>query len=511
MPTNNRVQTQKGSKMPEEAKTLTFESEAEKLQALTDLGDTPPRGKNTEEWLEETEEKRRQIEAVEVVPKAEEKEGEAKTPESSEKKESQAPEESKIPPEQDDIVKFEFKRSEMPDILKSYKDGDEMVKQMAHARTYANDTEVKVKDLAAEVEVLKAELTKKKEEVQASVAASPTPQPVAQSHLDELDKSLDSLNAMEGTEYVSVESMRNVIGKAVNEIGSIKKSQDTFKKEIDDFKTDFGTFKTDNEKTQKDNVLSQQQEAAEKGLKQLQVDYPELQTSKSITGSNNSVELDVIKFADRILSSKHGNDKPTWANRNVIINDYLREDPELLAYCQNNAITPESVGSTLKDIKNYATIVNVNAAVRGVKIDSGTGKEVQNISPYNDKPVNYDSYSNAYENIRRSSGIAQKEEKDALAEAEIKGQNALGASLNTRDTSPKTLGSAGEASPENIGEEITEQRATEIFNTPDLDVKIEFGGREGDYRWFHLYNKACKRLGMPESNPEDHWLPEKRA
>jgi len=501
---------------------MQFPTEEAKLVAASELPDTPPRGVNIDDWMAEIEKQRIEIESAEIVPESEEKPPDGQPPEGTQE----------TPPpktEEEDIVRFELKRDELPDELKGYKDGGEMVKQLGHARKYANTAEQRLGEFATENASLKEQL-KEVETLKNQVAdlqnasrlleAQPKTAEV-QANLDEVNRSLDLLDGLGDDDYLTAKQAKKVLGNAVEQINKAASSMNQVKQDFVTYKTeneakyqtletDFGTMKSENEETKRNTLLNDQKKAAFGGLSELQDLHPELKTEKPLVSeTEDSVENDVRRFANKYLLVKTGNGNPSWDQRNAVINSFLRGDAETKAYCQQNGITPESVGTSEEEIGRYALISNIDAVMKGSIIDPYTGERKALINPITQQPVSLPSYEAAYNHIRNESGVAQKELFDKLAEAEKAAQRNVDDALSKKDLSSKTLGNKGEADPSNIGEEMTEEQATEVFTDPDIAEKIELNARAGNRHWFNLYNKAMKRLKYPEITPEEHWLPER--
>lgn len=493
---------------------MEFKTKKERDDALIALQNEEPPKNNVDAWAEEQKKKQEEILNATI----------AEEPVEAPQEPAEPPEESKEPqepPEPSDEV-ITFRRSELPDILQPYKDEKEIIKQFAHARDYANRTEEQVIALAEENARLKEQqkafddqiksLEEKQVETQKAILKSP-PSAARSFAQSSLNDSIAKLKSLDDNAYVEAGNVREIFESAVNEINTaisaVNEVKETYNKKLSEFESKHKALENEMTTSKEEIKLREQQKATQEGLEQLQGEYPELKTTKPLIGALNCVENDVFRFADRILTSKYGNNAPTYAHRNAIINAYLRKDPELIAYCENNAITPASVNSTLNDIQAYATILNVDAVVRGQKIDPINGERIQNTSPYNGKPINYPSYISAYEAIKQSSGISEAEAKSREIEAEKRGQKALDEALGKKAEQPKTLGSAGASRPEDIGQDISKEQAADIIFARgkyiDFEEEIEADAMKGNRTKFHLYNRACKVLDHQPAVASIHW------
>lgn len=504
---------------------LTFENETAKIKALNEMSSEPPLDirKGGEEaintWLNEQEELQKKIEEAEIVASEEEKQDESQLqpdetpsePQEQEEQQKEKPQESPEPseeessPQEEDVVQFSFKRDELPDILKGYKDADEMVKQMAHARKYANDAEIKLKELATEKERLENVL--REQQGKKPLPPQETKSPVETRMADDLSERLKKLQDLDDSDYVSAGEIKDVLNITANRIGDFEKKIDSLKNQTTE---ELSTIKKSSEEVARQKAEEKRREDVRRGIEELQQKYPELKTDKPVFGTNDCIENDVKLWADRVLSAKYGNETPTWQHRNAVINAYLSENPEIKAFCQNNAITPESIGSNAENIRKYATIANIDANMRGEEIDRKTGERRQRISPFNNQPVNHGSYVESYENLKHTLGISAEEQKKLLAEAEIRGQKAVTDALEKRATETPTLSDKGSASPENVEGKMPKDAALKFINEPDLMEKVEFQARKGDRTLFREYNKALKALGQEEELPDEFWPPEKK-
>ncbi len=512
---------------------MQFPTEEAKMNAILELPDAPPRDvTDIDAWMAEIEGKKLEIEQAEVVPEAKPDEAVETPPQETQKEvPTETPQETV-----DDVVKFEFKRDDLPEELRGYKNGEEMVKQLGHARNFANAAEERLAKQSTEINDLREQakavedLKKQVEDLKsAKDTLSVQPQtPEVRQQISSLDETLNSLDHLGDEDYVNGRDVKKVIGAAAKELtiaaSVIKQANEDFatyrtnsERKFEELSTGYDTIKKDTQATKENDLNNKKHKAVIEGLGQLQTDHSELKTTKQLVGKVDSVENDVRKFGNRISSLKTGNATPDWSVINSYVNGYLRGDPEIKAFCQQNGITPESVGANAEDIGKYALLSTVDAAMRGESIDPYSGERKALLSEFNGQPINLTSYEMAYNHIRHDSGIADRELAEKIIEAEKNAQKNIDEALEKKDLASKVLGNKGEADPSNIGQDLTEDQANSILNDPYIAEKIEFGGRDGDWKWFRMYNKAIKRWNadkpdeqkMPESKPEDHWRPEK--
>ncbi len=510
--------------MEEAQETLTFKSDKERDSALNTIESDPPSNLKSEEdvnnWIADQEEKQNRILEAEIVSEpeetppepqaAEEAPPEPQVQEEPPVEEPQVPPEPPVeetpPPQEEDVVQFSYKRDDLPESLQGYKDPQEIIRQADHARRFANKAEESMKEMAKEKEKMALELEEYKKQREQKVSAAPEVSP--ETEPTDLAAQLQKIDSMEDSDYMSAGEIKSVLGLAVDEIKNTRK-------EFSELKTDFGGKLTNIEKANEASIKkdedARQQDATVRGISELQDKYPELQTNKpisSIMGDADCVERDVMQWADRLLFSKYGNDKPSWSERNAVVNAYLGGNSEVEAYCQQNAITPESVGTTAEDMERYATIMSIDANMRGEEIDSITGERKQKISPFNGKPVNHDSYISSYQNLKDSTGITLQEQKEKIAKAEMLGQQSLTEALEVRAATPKTLSDKGSTPPEAV-KEMDKDAAWKIIDNVD-EFKMEQEALKGNRSLFYEYNKAQKMVGFPEAQSPEHWPPEKK-
>lgn len=521
--------------MAEETTTLTFESEEARMRALSELPEAPPAGtQDVDAWMSEIEDKERQISEAQIV-QSQRSESEAET---GEQPPAPPPSQVEQPPasqSEEDIINFgQFKRSELPEDLRKYKEPKQMIEQMAHARRYANETEQRIREAntriaeleskaskATELEQSIRKLEEERNKLQSRSDTTPQSfqqQQATQEQIDSLSTSIAALKDMDDMDNVYVKDVRDLLGKAAKEITNTRSL-------LKNTETNFSTFKSHAESkinglesklnsylsTQESEAKKLQQkraaEAAQNGVRSLQEKYPELKTSKSLAG-DNSVESSILQFCDKLNDGP----VPNWDMANRIINAYLRDDAQVTSLCQAKGVNPDDFGITKNDIKNYALLTNVDAHRRGYEIDPNTG-QYRKLTDVFGKPVTFPDHESAYNHLLDKYGIREKEHQRRLVEAEKRGMQSLEDAMSRRDTSPETLGNAGSGSPDNVGQELSQEQAEEILGvrrgarTID-EFRMETTARAGDRRLFRLYQKAQKRLGIEPDLPEPTWPPE---
>lgn len=487
---------------------MVFKTEEEKAQALIDLPSEPEdRVNDLDAWHAEIEEKRKKIE-------------EATVEDNSAEEASQESSEEPTEPSPDEELNFTFKRSELPDELKGYKSSDEIIKQYAHARKYANQVEEKLdqfetlnsehKSLKEQFEALQEKLKEKEE------AAPIAPPPPSSDAMDELEKSILKLEAMDENDYLTAKQSKDlfsgITGRVKTALKELNDTKESLRKDIESTKSEFGQFKTSVETSTKEQTLERQSRELVKSLNKLQENNPELKLSKPVIG-NDSVQTDMGKFAKKVLGGLYSNYNPEWNHVTAFMNAYLKDDPTIKKYCEDNAITPESLGSSKEDMQKYAIILNVHNRVQGKKVrPDGNLEELKN--PFTGKPVSYQNHNEAYQALKTESGLAEKEIQEMIAEAEKRAQKNMSAAMNKRATDAIDLGGAGETSPDDIGKDMTEAEARKFFkDNPDLEFEMNQQALMGDRTLFNKANRCLKRIMGDKYDPfevDPAWPPENK-
>ena len=474
---------------------MVFKTKEEKAKALLELPSEPEAGvDDLDAWNANYEVQLKEIEDATI---------EGETASDPPQKGEEDP-----PVEPDETLNFSLKRSELPAELKGYKTSDEIVKQYAHARDFANRAEEKLeqsdtlstenKSLKEQMEAVQEELKKLKE----------TP-PLApkQTAMEELEQSVQKLETMDDTDYLTGAQAKNLFKNISEQVKGARdglKKFDDLEKQVKGTKDEFGEFKTTLETTAKETTEKEQNKALEKSLSALQDKNPELKLSKPVIGGDDCVQNDMFNFAKKVLGGLYSNFKPEWNHVSALINAYLKDDPTIKAYCEENAVTPESVGTSKDEIQKYVIIHNVHERSRGNKINpNGTVEELKN--PYTGEKVAYANHIDAYKSLKEETGVAEKELQEMIAAAEKRAQVNMGSALQKRAGDAITLGSAGEGSPDDIGEQITENQAREILKDPDLEFIMQTEAMQGNRTVFNKVNKALKRLKQDPFEPDPGW------
>ena len=246
--------------MDDVTKTLAFKSEEEKVAALAEIPDEPPKGVDIEEWQAEQEEKEKQIldapiseEAASVVPPKEPEEDPAVT-----QKEPVA----QPAGGEEEYIDFsqigKIKKEDLPENLRNYSSATEILKQAGHARRYANSAEEKLHTYEERIAELET-TAKSVPELQKQLSELKTVSREAKSSLDnqpaistkrrsELNQKLDSINdqiaKLSTYEGEDATVLRDAITSTV---GAFK---DTFG-ELDSVRDEFSRYRNDAEKRYK--------------------------------------------------------------------------------------------------------------------------------------------------------------------------------------------------------------------------------------------------------------------
>jgi len=532
--------------MAEEAKqeTLVFESEAARMNALSELPDDPPPGANVDVWLKEQEDKEREIMDAPLKESSENAASEEQPPVQSEEPPVQEeaprqvenqPSEPVVEVEEDEYVDFsalgKVKKSDLPEDLRNYPSPQEMLKQAAHARRYANSAESKLRDYESQLADMQsklqsvpemqkklADLQKAADAAQKAVDSKPSISSGQRAELsDQLRAINDSINTLSGLDPEETEKFQGVLKDTVGAFSSTLS-------ELDSVREEFGKYRKESERRYADlensikNVSEttaqaearrrqeREQKDAERGLEELQRRYPELKTSRPLYSEDrNDVESAILKFAGRV----YGRNPQSFDEVNRLVAAYNAKDSGLVNICKQEGISPADYGISNADIRNYGILMNVYWRQRGERIDPATGKRVP-VTDWRGQKVTFPDFEATFNNMKDSGGISQLEKEQQIIDAEKRGQSQLEASLNKRDTSPPTLGPTGAPAE---GQTMSKEQALEIIGekegrTTIDEERMELLLRKGDKRGWDMWStwtRAHEALEIPVPSPEAHW------
>jgi hypothetical protein len=515
--------------------TLVFTSEEERQKALIDIPDEPPPGVDIEEWQKEQDEKVRKIVEASISEEAAPK-TEPKTDEGHPSAKPEQEDKTKQPvEEEDEYVDFsalgKMKKSELPENLRNYRSPQEILKQAAHARRYANSAEDKIRHYEETIAELQStagkvpdlqkqldELKKATEDAKKSVEQKPF---ISSGKRAEFNTKLDEINAR-------IEKLKDYGGEDVDALQSVMSGTvDVFKDtlaELDSVKDEFTNYrktaesryvnleksiKSVSEMTQRaeeKRKLEFEQKTAERNLEELQSKFPDLKTTKPLYADDrNDLESAIVRMTERVYGRKPKN----FDEINRFVSAFNAKDTELLRICESEGINPGDYGINKDDIRNYGILMNVYWRQRGERIDPLTGSRIP-VTDWRGQKVTFPDFASTFQHMKESEGITTAEKELAIIEAEKKGQQNLDASLKKRDTSPPTLEPTG-LPPE--GQGLTENQALEIIGerkgrmTVD-EEKMERLLRIGDKRGWDMFKAlqaAHETLGMPIPQPEPYW------
>lgn len=521
--------------MSEKQQTLVFEDEEAREAALAEIPDEAPPGVNIENWTAEQEAKEREI--LDAPLKGSEAASEEQPP---------APEQppvqkEELPAKEEDEVDFasigRIKRSELDEDLRNYKSPQEMLKQAAHARRYANKAEkdlLSAQERIAELEATAKsipdlqkqleDLKKASADAARAVVAKPS---ISSGQRAELKESLKAINEKiaklsdyEGTDVEAFQSTFkdtvSAFGDTLTELDSVKSEFAKYRKESDDRYQELqNSIKNVSESTQRAEwrrKTEREQKEAEKGLAELQRKYKELATSKPLYADDrNDVETSIVRFANRV----YGRKPETFDEVNRLVAAFNAKDKGLMGICQQEGISPADFGINEKDIRNYGILMNIYWRQRGERIDSSTGKRVP-VTDWRGQKVTFPDFDATFLNMKNEGGISQLENEAAIVEAEKKGQQSLNESISKRDTSPPTLGPTG-APPE--GQAMSKEEAYEILGEIEgkrtideeaMEKALRRGSQKGWDMWA-AWVKAHETLEIPVPKPETYWKRPKPA
>lgn len=503
--------------MAEEAvQVLTFESEEARQEALKAIPDVPDSSvTDIDAWNEDLDRKVAEIEKAEIKPKTESKEPAPEEPKAVQTQlETEPP---AVVPEDDELVEIRVKRSELPDELKSYKDGKQILKQFANARANINRVDEQRREAQEALENYKAQVgrvTELEEELKKLKAAPQTPTEKKQIKTVE-SKVSDLRRILEGISQddidVNGEHTYKALKLAVDELdrtntvlSSYEQRFDELRAEVNSAKSEVSNFHKTAKQLQDEQRAKQEQETLQKEMTTLSSKYDTLKTNVSF----DRIENNISTFCDKLSGSQIRD----WGARNRVINAIIQNSPELDQACKDSGIMLGDVGLTQKDVMAYSLMVKAIKRMNGFDIDPNTGKDVPRYNLFG-KQVSYPNLESAFTDILRESGITDKEHQKKLIEAERRGQQTISNAISSRDRDAVFLEEDGAASPDEIGTELPEAMAREIIgqipgtntiNVEKMETLLRLGQPKG-WQLFDVYNKALKRLGLPEEAPEDYW------
>ena len=371
-----------------EQQTLSFETEEAKEAALAGLPEAPPFGTtDIEGWRRDIEAREKAIESAEIGPKKEDATV-SQIPVKPPEPETVTPD-SPAPVPVDDEVVIRVKRNELPEELRNYKDGGQILKQFAHARGNINRVSEKLEQTEAELTAAKtsaqqvAALQKQLDELQkASKVATQTvsgqhesvAKSVLQERIAEINKSIDVLTDTEdeidrARLRETMAGMMSVLNDAVGNVTKTEQQLMSYRSETEGKYKTLETELVEGRKLTQQQEIQKQQNEALRELVGLQEKYRDLQTTMPVVTSDGRgcVEGSVVKFAEAIHGSTipRGKSEEFWATVNKYVNMFNRQEPQLLQHCQENSIFPANYGISDKDVINYGILMNVDALQRG--------------------------------------------------------------------------------------------------------------------------------------------------
>jgi len=517
--------------MGEAQQSLVFENEEAREAALNQIPDEPPQGANVENWTAEQEAREREILEAPI------KGSDEAAPETQPPVETEEPPAKEEPTQvavEEDEVDFaalgKVKKSDLPEDLQGYKSPQEMIKQAAHARRYANKSEEKLREAEARIAELEntaktvPDLQKKLEELEKAtksvtkdIEAKPSISSGQRAQLHERLKAINEKVANLKEDDFSDGSFQGLFKETVSTLGDTLGELDAVKRKLAEHEASVDkrysqlesgvkTVTQKNEEAERQRKTEREQKEAEKGLAELQSKFKDLQTSKPLYADNrNDVESAVVKFASRV----YGRRLNSFDDVNRLVGLYNAEDAEVKKICQEEGISPADFGLTDKDVRNYGILMNVYWQQRGQQINPSTGK-LEPVLDFRGQKVTHPDFETTLKYMKDRGGISQLEIEDAIVNAEKKGQSKLESSLNRRDTSPPVLGPTGTPSD---GQGMSKDQAYEILGEKEgrLTVdeeKMELLLRKGSQKGWDMWNalvKAHEVLEIEPPRPETYW------
>jgi hypothetical protein len=540
-----------------------YKSEEERMQALADLPDSPEPGENADVFLARIEEMKQEIQSAPIEaeePPAQPPPGEPATVTPPPAEGDAPPAAPAEPPPPEDEVVFTYadgtpvRRSELPDDLRKYRNGPEIIKQAAHARQYANAAEKQLQQLIAEREqwqrnhATPAPAGYSSSQIQAPSAAPQqpaaalppqSPAPAGQprttapsfdmSALDALESDIDGIDdpTMDPETLAklkkSQKSMAAMVKSAYQALSSVQsdyqKSAKQRAEEAADLKARIARYE---EQQRVIDTQRQQREAeatVDQQIRELTTKYPTLKLSKPHT----EVEARTRDLADRYFMARYGRrangrqDNP-YVEINQFVNKWNQRDPDIMEFCKANGIRAEDVGVTDTDILNYASLVHAFQVAQGYQINPITGEYEALQSPWvrdgKRATVSFPNALSAYEYLRSVNGIPDREMELRMAQAERAGEDKITSAVERSAVAAKAIGRDGSVSPSDVGQEMSEDAALEVIGHHPgprtiNDVELVRAGRSGDRRLLYLLQKAQKRLGFPLADVPEDWPAER--
>lgn len=518
----------------------TFKSEDERMQAFGALPEMPNPGETVEAFHARIDAEKADIMSAPIVTEQQPAAQPTEPPAAPPKAEAVEPTPQPQTPSPDDDVVFTLsdgstvRRSDLPEPLRQYKNGREILKSAAHAREYANTAEKQLKQLIAERESWQKPAAQAPEYRPAPAMQSPqAPAAMAQQEpsafpvvgsvdskaIEALESEIDSIEdpTMDEATLKKLKKInKSTLGLLKTSYGALSgirseltKTQSKKEQEVAELRSKLSKYEEETNRTAKERAEREANQTVEQQITSLVSSYPDLKMSKP----HDKVESSLVSFANRYLNLKERRTAQSWADVNRVIGQWNRRDPEMLAFCEANGVRPESDGLTDNDVLNYATIANVLQVTQGRKINEFTGNYEDMYSPF---PVNgqrmrvaFPTAKAAYEYLLQSNGIRDKETALRLAQAEQLGEGRVIKAVEQSATASKAIGRDGSSSPDG-GRDMSEETALEILGhtpgprTVDI-VKMEQDALAGDRRLWTVYTLAQRRLGFPVEQPPDHW------
>lgn len=518
-----------------EQETLVFETEEARETALNAIPDEPPQGANVSDWTVEQEQREQEI--LNAPLKGSE-EAAAEPPPTVTPVEPPAEEELRQVSADEDEVDFsvlgKVKKSDLPEDLRNYPSPQEMLKQAAHARRYANKAEEKLHEAEARVAELEEtartvpelrkqllELEKVSHSASRAIEAKPSISSGEKAELQERLKSIyKKIEGLKETEFSDAEALQGVFKDTV---ATLSDTLGEFKSELakqrdlseERYKTLESSVKNVSDETLKERQERKQkveQKEAERGLSDLQGTHPELKTSKPLySDDRQDVESAIVRFANRV----YGRKLQSFDEVNRLVSAYNAQDKEVQRVCQEEGISPADFGITDKDVLNYGILMNIYWQQRGERINTQSGKR-EPVMDFRGKSVTHPDFEATFKYMKDHGGITQLEQEAAVIGAEKTGQSKLEASLNKRDTSPPTLGPTGAPV---AGQAMSDEQAAEVVGINDgrltidqekMEMLLRRGNQKGWDMWDALI-KAHEVLKLELPKPEGHWKKPKVA
>jgi len=304
----------------------TFRSEDERMQALAQLPEMPNSGERVEAFHARIDAEKDEIMSAPITAEAQPEVQPTEPTADAPKADGVAPTQSPEAPAPEDDVVFTLsdgssvRRSDLPEPLRQYKNGHEILKSAAHAREYANNAEKQLKQLIAERESWQKPQPQQTEYRPAQAVQSPqAPAPMPQQELmqqsvpigadskaiDALEMEIDSIEdpTMDEATLAKLKKVNKqtlgLLKTSYGALGNIRselsKTQSRKEQEVAELRNKLSKYEEETSRSAKERAEREANQTVEQQITSLVDQYPDLKMSKP----HDKVESSLIGFANR--------------------------------------------------------------------------------------------------------------------------------------------------------------------------------------------------------------------